>query len=109
MAAVADMGPADRKKLKVQEIRDALGEIGLDTTGTKPVLLERLEEAIAAGATEAEPATEGKEKPTPEAADVTPKAKGDKEGAEKNAEKTGEWKRSFQDSCQVKCDERRYR
>ena len=33
-----------RKALKVGEIRDLLEEAGLDTAGTKPVLLARLEE-----------------------------------------------------------------
>ena len=33
-----------RKALKVDEIRDLLEEAGLDTAGTKPVLLARLEE-----------------------------------------------------------------
>ena len=93
MAAVAEMSSADRKKLKVQELRDALGERGLDTTGTKPVLLERLEEAIAAAGTEAEPAAEDKEKQTPKKEDVTPKAKGGAGGgkdAAKSAEKKDE-------------------
>lgn len=34
------------KKMKVQELRDELESRGLDTSGTKPVLLERLEEAL---------------------------------------------------------------
>lgn len=38
----------DAKKLKVQELKDALAARGLDTTGLKAVLLERLEEALRA-------------------------------------------------------------
>ena len=36
--------PTARKALKVAELRECLASVGLDTTGTKPVLLERLEE-----------------------------------------------------------------
>ena len=36
--------PASRKALKVAELRECLAEAGLETTGTKPVLLDRLEE-----------------------------------------------------------------
>lgn len=35
---------AGRKALKVAELRECLAEVGLDTSGTKPVLLDRLEE-----------------------------------------------------------------
>eukprot|EP00958_Prasinococcus_capsulatus_P013075 scaffold1318_cov388-Prasinococcus_capsulatus_cf.AAC.96 len=41
------MTATDRKKLKVQELRDELAMRGLETDGVKAVLLERLEEAIA--------------------------------------------------------------
>jgi SAP domain len=41
---MADM--TEFKKMKVQELRDELESRGLDTSGTKPVLLERLEEAL---------------------------------------------------------------
>ena len=34
----------ERKALKVADIRELLEEAGLDATGTKPALLERLEE-----------------------------------------------------------------
>ena len=47
MGGAAEMTAADRKKMKVQELRDELSDMGLDTTGTKAVLLERLEEALA--------------------------------------------------------------
>ena len=36
--------PAGRKALKVAELRELLADVGLDTTGTKPFLLERLEQ-----------------------------------------------------------------
>ena len=41
------MTATDRKKLKVQELRDELAMRGLETDGVKAVLLERLEESIA--------------------------------------------------------------
>lgn len=41
--------PTERKKLKVQELRDLLSERGEDATGTKPVLLDRLEAVLAKG------------------------------------------------------------
>lgn len=36
----------DPSKLKVVELRAALGERGLDTKGNKPVLVERLRKAL---------------------------------------------------------------
>jgi len=48
------------KKMKVQELRDACEEKGLDSTGVKAVLLDRLEASMAGGA-EAPPATDGME------------------------------------------------
>eukprot|EP00854_Cymbomonas_tetramitiformis_P019013 gene19013-22731_t len=41
--------PTERKKLKVQDLRDLLSERGEDATGTKPVLLDRLEAVLAKG------------------------------------------------------------
>lgn len=37
----------DVSKLKVADLRKELGNRGLDTKGNKPVLVERLKEAIA--------------------------------------------------------------
>ena len=34
-------------KMKVAELRDELAKLGLDTKGTKPILLKRLKEALA--------------------------------------------------------------
>lgn len=51
-------------KMKVAELRDELQSRGLDTSGTKAVLLERLEEALAATAAAAPAAAA----PAPEAA-----------------------------------------
>lgn len=42
------MSELNVKKMKVAELRDELAARGLDTKGTKPVLLKRLEEAILA-------------------------------------------------------------
>ena len=53
-AGVRAMSAAERKRLRVQELRDALGELGEDTTGTKPVLLQRLEAALEAKRAEEE-------------------------------------------------------
>ena len=44
---------AEYKKMLVKELRDELQSRGLDTSGTKAVLLERLEEALAATTTAA--------------------------------------------------------
>ena len=41
-------------KMKVAELREALEARGLDTRGTKPFLVSRLEEAISKDATEVE-------------------------------------------------------
>ena len=45
-------------KLKVVELRAALGEAGLDTKGTKPVLVARLKEHLEAQKAPAEEAAE---------------------------------------------------
>lgn len=47
-------------KLKVQELRDALAKRGLDTAGTKPVLVARLDAAIAQDQEEANKTDGGK-------------------------------------------------
>jgi hypothetical protein len=47
------------KKMKVAELRDELSKRGLDTKGTKPVLLKRLEEAILLEGGEADDAADG--------------------------------------------------
>ena len=65
---------AEYKKMLVKELRDELQSRGLDTSGTKAVLLERLEEALAAtaaapAAAAAAPGTEA----TPAAAPVATK------------------------------------
>jgi hypothetical protein len=56
--------------LQVAELRDALEARGLDTKGTKPFLVERLTEALAAeaanGGGEAVEAVEGSESPAQE-------------------------------------------
>ena len=52
-------------KLKVVELRTALGEAGLDTKGTKPVLVARLKEHLEAQ--KAAPAEEAAEEAEPEA------------------------------------------
>lgn len=57
----AEMTAAERKKLKVQEVRDELEARGLPTEGTKAVLLERLEEAIAQEGLQEMPEEEGDE------------------------------------------------
>ena len=40
----------ERKALKVADLRAVLEEAGLDASGTKPALLERLEAHVSAGA-----------------------------------------------------------
>ena len=45
------MTPADVKKLKVDQLRAALDERGLDTSGLKPALVARLTDAVEAVAT----------------------------------------------------------
>lgn len=57
----AEMTVAERKKLKVQEMRDELEARGLSTDGTKAVLLERLEEAIAQESLQDMPAEDGED------------------------------------------------
>eukprot|EP00232_Nephroselmis_pyriformis_P003108 CAMPEP_0182901796 /NCGR_PEP_ID=MMETSP0034_2-20130328/29951_1 /TAXON_ID=156128 /ORGANISM="Nephroselmis pyriformis, Strain CCMP717" /LENGTH=300 /DNA_ID=CAMNT_0025036301 /DNA_START=26 /DNA_END=924 /DNA_ORIENTATION=- len=52
---------AERKKLKVADLKALLSERGLDTLGLKAALLERLEDAIAKE--EAAPAVPGEEQP----------------------------------------------
>mmetsp|Transcript_53386 Transcript_53386/g.169733 ORF Transcript_53386/g.169733 Transcript_53386/m.169733 type:complete len:164 (+) Transcript_53386:79-570(+) len=52
---------AERKKLKVADLKALLSERGLDTSGLKAALLERLEDAIAKE--EAAPAVPGEEQP----------------------------------------------
>ena len=42
------MSEINIKKMKVAELREELQKRGLDTKGTKPVLLKRLEEAVLA-------------------------------------------------------------
>ncbi len=37
----------DIEKLKVAELRTELGKLGEDTKGTKPILINRLREALA--------------------------------------------------------------
>ena len=61
----AQMSAADRKKLKVQELRDELTLLGLDVSGTKAVLLERLEAALLSS----DPAAEDEEKKEEEGID----------------------------------------
>ncbi|KAK3736633.1 hypothetical protein QZH41_017018 [Actinostola sp. cb2023] len=43
---MSELTPASVKKLKVTELRSELSKLGLDTKGNKPVLVERLLEAI---------------------------------------------------------------
>jgi hypothetical protein len=65
---------AEYKKMLVKELRDELQSRGLDTSGTKAVLLERLEEALAASATAAPAAAAApKAEATPAAAPAATK------------------------------------
>ena len=40
---MSDLNPDDVAKMKVAELRTALGDYGLDTKGTKPILVARLQ------------------------------------------------------------------
>ena len=75
---MSELTPASIKKLKVAELRAELTKLGLDTKGTKPVLLERLLEAISGqneennaveGGTEGENETDSKEESSQESQD----------------------------------------
>mmetsp|Transcript_27215 Transcript_27215/g.68508 ORF Transcript_27215/g.68508 Transcript_27215/m.68508 type:complete len:195 (-) Transcript_27215:40-624(-) len=56
------------QKMKVAELREALKERGLDTSGTKQVLLDRLQEAMEAAPAEAEEVAPAAEAAAQEAA-----------------------------------------
>merc|ERR1712214_96113 len=60
------------EKMKVAESRAALQERGLDTKGTKPVLVARLTEAIEAEKKEPTPESEPEKVEEAEAMDETP-------------------------------------
>lgn len=52
--------------MKVAELRAALQERGLDTKGTKPILVSRLQEAIREEEEKKEPTPEPEPEPEPE-------------------------------------------
>ena len=73
-ATGADRGPPE------QELKDALAERGLDTTGLKAVLVERLSAALAGG--EDEPAAAAEEEPAEEPAAAPAEAAAEEEAGE---------------------------
>lgn len=75
---MSELTPASIKKLKVAELRSELSKLGLDTKGTKPVLVERLLQATTGkneendaveGGTEGENDTDSKEESSQESQD----------------------------------------
>lgn len=75
---MSELTPASVKKLKVAELRSELTKLGLDTKGTKPVLVERLLQATSGkneendaveGGTEGENDTDSKEESSQESQD----------------------------------------
>merc|ERR1712064_181197 len=82
------------EKMKVAELRAALQERGLDTKGTKPVLVARLQEAIEAEKKEPTPEPESEKVEESEAMEETPAEEAKEEVKEEEARRQGRrlWK-----------------
>jgi len=78
------------EKMKVAELRAALQERGLDTKGTKPVLVARLQEAIEAEKKEPTPEPESEKVEESEAMEETPAEEAKEEVKEEEAKETKE-------------------